>query len=99
MQSLGASDEQIANYLGTMKPDDNFEVLEENWPIVKWFLETDDLYWFNGPICMGLNVQAVKDDADMAGRDYTPQQYKGLRLMGRVFSDEITQKLMKQNRD
>ena len=42
-----------------MRSDERYEVLEENWPIVEWFIETEDLYLWNQKVCLGLDVKAV----------------------------------------
>lgn len=89
MQELGLSS-HLGELNKVMRSDERYEVLEENWPIVEWFIETEDLYLWNQNVCLGLDVKAVRDDAFMSGREFTSEQYKGLRIMGRTFADEIT---------
>lgn len=89
MQELGLSS-HVEELNQVMRSDEHYPVLEENWPIVEWFIDTEDLYLWNQNVCLGLDVKAVRDDAFMSGREFTSQQYKGLRLMARTFADEIT---------
>lgn len=97
MRAIGATEDRIQAEIALLTPDDQFEVLPENMETVEWFISTDDLYIWNGPVCLGLDIKAVRDDALMMGKEYTPQQYQGLRIMGRVFAEELTNKLLKKN--
>ena len=89
MRELGLQ-KHIEEITSGMQSDELFPVLPENWPIVEWFMETEDLYVWNGNVCLGLDVKAIRDDASMSGRQFSSEQYKGLRIMGRTFAEEIT---------
>lgn len=97
MRELQASEDRIQAEIALLKPDDQFEVLPENMATVEWFISTDDLYIWNGPVCLGLDIKAVRDDALMMGKEYAPEQYLGLRIMGRVYAEELTNKLQNKN--
>jgi hypothetical protein len=58
-------------------------------PIVKWFLDVDDLFIFDGPVCLGLDVKAIQADAQMAGRKIKKAHYQGLRIIGRVACEQL----------
>ena len=94
---MQASEDRIQAEIALLSPDDQFEVLPENMATVEWFQDTDDLYIWNGPVCLGLDIKAVRDDARMSKRKFTKKQYQGLRLMSRVFAEELTNKLMNKN--
>jgi hypothetical protein len=95
MRELGATDEQIDKQMSQLRPDDDCEVLDENWPVVEWFLSVDDLFRFDGPVCLGLDVNAIYADASMAGRKIKKQHYKGLRIIGRAAANALNKRLEK----
>ncbi|HBY41453.1 MAG TPA: hypothetical protein DEH24_18630, partial [Alteromonas sp.] len=66
---------------------------------IEWFISTDDLYIWNGPVCVGLDVKAVRDDAILSGRKTTPDDYNKLRLLGQVYADELTKKMLRAKHD
>lgn len=97
MRTIGATEDRIQAEIALLTPDDQFEVLPENMAIVEWFIATEDLYVWNGPVCLGLDIKAVRDDALMSDRKYTPEQYQGLRIMGRVFAQEMTRLVQRKH--
>ncbi|MBN05129.1 MAG: hypothetical protein CMK08_13235 [Ponticaulis sp.] len=99
MRSMQASEDRIEAEIALLKPDDHFEVLPENMAAIEWFISTDDLYIWNGPVCVGLDVKAVRDDAILSGRKTTPDDYNKLRLLGQVYADELTKKMLRAKHD
>jgi hypothetical protein len=95
MREMGASEQQINQHLGRFAPDDVFTVLEENWPIVEWFLEVANMLVWHGSYCARLDVTAIKDDADLAGRQVKPAHYQGLKTMFTEYCAAINKKLAK----
>jgi len=82
MRLLGFNAAQIELYERQSKPD-HLEVFEENWEATKWFLEVDDLFKTEQGILIGLDVTAIRDDAEMRGRTVDPEEYAKLREIGR----------------
>ncbi|WP_299072897.1 hypothetical protein [uncultured Paraglaciecola sp.] len=95
---MGATEEQIQQRLGHLKPDDDCEVLEENMPIVHWFIQVhnDGLLKYVGSACLGLDVQAIQSDLTLSATKRKPNEYQGLKLMARVYSNELYQQKAKQ---
>jgi hypothetical protein len=95
MRELGATDEQINQQMAHFSASDDCEVLLENWPIVQWFLSVDDLFKFDGPVCLGLDVNAVYVDSKMTKRRIKKQHYEGLRVIGRAAAARLNERLEK----
>lgn len=91
MRALGFNEAQIDQYLREHIPQ-HFDVLEENWNALRWFLEVDDLFRVDQGVVIGLDIQAIKADAEMAGREIKPQDYEKLRTIGRVAAAELNKK-------
>lgn len=93
MAQMGATEAQIQQHLGYLQPDDNCEVLEENMPIVNWFIQVhnDGLFKYVGGACLGLDVIAIQSDMAMSGIEHQPNEYQGLKIMARVYSYELNQ--------
>lgn len=91
MRLFGFTEVQIAQYRQSQEPQ-HFDVLEANWPALEWFLDVDDLFKTDQGVVIGLDVLAIKADAEMAGREIDPQLYAKLRIMGRIATAEINKK-------
>lgn len=94
MALMGATEAQIQQHLGYLQPDDNCEVLEENMPIVNWFIQVhnDGLFKYVGGACLGLDVVAIKADLEMSAIKHKPNEYQGLKTMALVYSNELNKK-------
>lgn len=82
MRELGAPQSQIDEFIAQNAPDDLF-IMEENEAAVRWFFSVDDLMARDGPVLLGLDVQAVQADAQMRGKSVEPKDYEKLRFLGR----------------
>lgn len=71
----------------------DFELHPDNWPIVLWFAEVADLLRWNGRKCLGLDVTAVKHDADLSGRQVKPDTYRQLRTFARTVAEELNSRV------
>lgn len=73
-----------------LKQDQVIEILPMNWETVLWFNDVSDLMRFkpNGA-CLGLDLQQVKIESDMSQRNFTQEQFKGLRLMSKAAAQVI----------
>lgn len=94
MRLFGFTDAQINQYRQSQEPQ-HFEVLEANWAALEWFLEVDDLFKTDQGVIIGLDVIAIKADAEMAGRTITPELYSKLRILGRTATAELNKKIRK----
>lgn len=90
MRILGADESTVSNYTSHLISDDDFEVLPENWETVRWFLETEDFYRWNGNHCLGLDVVQVKADAKIRRKKITTEQYEDLRFISHIYAGELT---------
>lgn len=86
---------QIDKLINEETPDD-FEVLEENWQALIWFSDVSDLMKFNGHAYAGLDIIAVKYDAEMSEREYTATDYNKLKQLGRFAAIELNKQIMKK---
>lgn len=91
MEMFGFTKAQIEEYRNSIRPQ-HFDVLEENWNALRWFLDIDDLFRVDQGVVIGLDIQAIKADAEMAGREIKPQDYEKLRTIGRVAAAELNKK-------
>lgn len=91
MRLFGFTEAQIEQYRKSQEPQ-HFEVLEANWPALEWFLEVDDLFKTDQCVVIGLDVLAIKADAEMSGRQISPEVYTKLRILGRVATAELNKK-------
>lgn len=94
MRDFGATEEQIDARREALKPE-HYEVLEENWQAVIWFLDVDDLFKTDGGFLTGLDIAAIMADAQMSGRTTNPDDYQKLRVLGRIAANEINNKRAK----
>lgn len=83
LEAQGISAKQIHQELNQYQAQE-IELLLGNEKVFKWFIETDDLYRFTQGFCVGLDVTAVKDDAQLNEREFTKQEYQLLREMGKA---------------
>lgn len=64
---------------------------QEHKAALDWWWQVQDLLRYNGAVCMGLDVPAVKADAEMSGREINQEDYQKLRLIAHtviaVFND------------
>lgn len=68
-------------------------MLDENWETVLWFLQVTDMFKVQEKVVLGLDVLAIHADVQMSQREFTPEQYKGLREMGRAAATAMNEKL------
>jgi hypothetical protein len=95
MTEMGATEAQINQHLSRFTPDDEFVVLQENWPIVEWFLQVANMLIWVGNYCARCDVTAIKDDAQLMGRKVKPAHYLGLKIMFAEYCTAINNKLAK----
>lgn len=68
-----------------LKKDQTIGILPMNWSTVIWFNDVCDLMRFHPEgACLGLDLLQVKADSEMAEREYTKQEFKGLRVMSKA---------------
>jgi hypothetical protein len=90
MKKAGASEAQIESFMGDIVEEDPV-LLIENKAVFLWFLDIDDLFIFNGAVAIGLDLNAISIDAQMSGREYTTEDYKKLRHIGRTASNALNE--------
>lgn len=90
MKKAGASEAQIESFIGDIEDEDPV-LLFENQAAFSWFLDVDDLFIFNGTVAIGLDIKAIAADAEMSGREYTPEDYKKLRHTGRAAANALNE--------
>ena len=95
MRAFGATDEDIDNYLKANTPNDDCIVIEENWPVLQWFLATDDQFEYVQGVCTGIDIASIQADANMSAREYTPEQYKHLRYLTKCATRELNSRMEK----
>jgi hypothetical protein len=93
--AFGWDSAQIEKLIKEETPDD-FEVLEENWPALIWFNDVSDLMKLNGNAYLGLDIIAVKYDAEMSERNYTATDYTKLKQLGRFAAVELNKQIIKK---
>lgn len=96
MQEMGADNDAIQTIKHAHQTDDHFEVYEQNWPVIQWFSEVHDLFVYCNGWCRGLDVQAVQSDASLANREFTTEDYIGLRLLAKHVAKERNDRLPKK---
>jgi len=85
---MGASSKQIAKELQQHQTQE-IELLAGSEAIFNWFVQTDDLYVFTQGWCIGLDVVAIKTDAELSGRKFCKSDYRLLRVMGKAAAAAI----------
>jgi hypothetical protein len=94
LAAFGFSDSEIHQQLeDEMSKQPTIELLAECVEVFNWFTQVDDLFRFQGQVCMGLDVTAIKDDAQMRSLKVNPEHYKLLRVMGRAASSALNKRL------
>lgn len=96
MTEMGADNAAIQAVKDAHHTDDHFEIYEQNWPVIQWFSEVQDLFVYCNGWCRGLDVQAVQADASLAKRVFTTEDYKGLRLLAKHVAQERNDRLLKK---
>lgn len=81
-----------AHIIEQAKKSQHIEILPENWLIVTWFNEVTDLMRYHHHLCLGLDLTQIQAEASMSGREYTPEQFKGLRLMSKTAAKELNER-------
>lgn len=71
--------------------EENQDILvwEENWNALMWWLSIPGFLKWNLSCCLGMDVVAVKYDAEMSGRDIDPADYHKLKLIARTVTEEL----------
>jgi len=73
-----------------LKQQVRIDILPMNWPAVIWFNEVGDLmrYRADGQ-CLGLDLQQVQSDAELAQRNINTELYKQLRVMSKAAARKL----------
>lgn len=58
---------------------------------VEWWLQVQDLMRYEQSICIGLDVVAIKADAEMSGREIDKEDYLKLRLIAKTVTDILNE--------
>ncbi|WP_290654483.1 hypothetical protein [Idiomarina sp.] len=95
MRAFGATDEDIENYLKANTAEEDCIVIEENWPVLQWFLAIDDQFEYVQGVCTGIDIASIQADVQMSAREYTPEQYKHLRFLTKCVTRELNSRLEK----
>lgn len=66
---------------------------DEHRAAIEWWLQVQDLLRWQGPICEGLDVMAVKADSEMAGRTIVSEDYQRLRLIAATVKTVFNERL------
>lgn len=85
--------QELANW-GVSEPESNDEpppLWQENWPAIEWWLSIPGFLKFNQHVCLGMDVIAVKADAELSGRETMPVQYQKLKVIARTIAEELNQ--------
>ena len=72
-----------------------FEVWKEHQEALLWWLQGGAQLKFhsspNGSVCTGLDVVALKADAELSGRTVDPQDYRRIQLIARMVAEHLNQ--------
>lgn len=61
-----------------------FEVLEENWAALMWFIQTQDCYRFSeSGVCLGLDLPQVLAEKQLSERQASAMDFNYLKDMAR----------------
>ncbi|WP_155741975.1 hypothetical protein [Vibrio nigripulchritudo] len=83
--------QELANW-GIQEPrsqEESIVVWEENWAAIEWWLSVPGFLKFNQHVCLGMDVLAVKADADLCRRAVVPSQYQQLKVIARALAEEL----------
>jgi len=67
-------------------------LMEENLPVIQWWMSIPSFLRWNGSVCLGMDVIAVKSDAELSGRNTHPAEYAKLKLIARTLTEELNQR-------
>jgi len=95
MRAFGATDDDIESYLKANATDNDCVVIEENWPVLQWFLSIDDQFSYVNGVCTGIDIASIQADAEMSAREHTSEQYKHLRYLTKCVTRELNSRLEK----
>ncbi|MBY8232368.1 hypothetical protein [Vibrio fluvialis] len=74
----------------TDEPEDHaISVWKENWDAITWWLSIPGFLKWNFNRCIGMDVMAVKADAEMSHRDINPDDYQKLKVIARTVTEEL----------
>ena len=65
----------------------------EHQTALNWWWQVQDLMRYNGAVCMGLDVLAVKADSELSGREVSQEDYLKLRLIAQTVTELVNDKL------
>lgn len=69
--------------------DELIPLWEDNWSVIEWWFSIPNFLNFNGFSCTGMNVLAVKADAEMSERQIDKTEYGLLKLIARTLTEEL----------
>lgn len=78
------------------QPEDGIEEVlfwEEHHSAIEWWCQVAELMRWQGRICEGLDIVAVKADAEMAERKYSKDDYLRLRLIANTVTHIFNEQL------
>ncbi|AMG01355.1 hypothetical protein AL538_27285 [Vibrio harveyi] len=88
--------EELASW-GMESPDDviekEYELWHEHVEVIGWWLDIPDFFRFNERVCLGMNVAAVKADADLSSRTINPTDYAKLKIIAKTAAEELNREL------
>lgn len=93
MRDLQATEDEIRECLGSLMPDDHFDVFPENWEALNWFLQVDREWKLDPVLGYSLNLQAVQADAQLSGRQVDPDDYRKLLDIASTAAEELNKSL------
>jgi hypothetical protein len=74
-------------------PEENVEVWDEHREALLWWCQGGGQLKFqassNGSICMGLDVVALRADAELSGRTVKPEDYSRLQHIARQVAEHL----------
>lgn len=86
MEELGAPQHLIDE----LKRTQVIEILPMNWSTVIWFNEVCDLMRYRPDgACLGFDLVQIQTESQMNERNFTPEQFKGLRVMSKAAARTI----------
>jgi len=66
------------------------EILPMNWPIVCWWCEVCDLMRYRQDgACLGLDLVQIKSESELSQRNFTKDEFNGLRIMSKAAARAI----------
>lgn len=73
-----------------LKRDQIIDILPMNWSIVVWFNDVCDLMRYREDgACLGLDLMQVQTESQMSERNFTKQEFNGLRVMSKAAANTI----------